>query len=164
MEDRIAQSLKVVIDQGRDYIQHGYYGLTPNEEFVTYVTRQGQLAHFPSIEIVRDRKEVEWFSTRFRKETYRFYIDCSVKSLSGEGAKRDIGTELLNDFASSVENWINEPRNIGYHIEGTDLTTMDGLANSLDPNYRRGFGLRSARIGYWTFILNHANGKYWVRE
>jgi len=164
MKDRIAHSLKTLIDQGRDYIQHGYQDLTPGEEFVTYVTRQGQLAHFPAIEIVRSKKNVKWFSTRYRQEYYYFNIDCSVKSLTGAGAKREIAVELLNKFVSSVENWINEPKNIGYRIDGTDFNTFDGLATVSDTNYRRGFGLRSARITYWTYYINKATGKYWSKE
>jgi hypothetical protein len=157
-EDQIASSIKVVLETGRELIQKAYYDLTPNEEFAIYSTRQGQLSHFPAIEIVRINKKIDWQSFRFRREKYTFNIDCSVKSLSGSGGKRDVGTELLTSFSCAVMNWLNTPKNIDFDIQGTSLTVQDSLATGVDTNFRRGFGLRSARISYWTYLFNHVDG------
>jgi hypothetical protein len=158
IEDAVSNSIITLLETGRSVIEPAYIDLTPGESYKVFKDRQPQLTLAsagklgPAIEVIRNKKTVEWRYTQVREETYSYWIDCSIKSLHKEAAQ-----ELVNTFASAVLTWMNQLQNLQYRIIGTNVVTYDSKAEDLDIEYRKGYGLYTGRINYWTKIINPAH-------
>jgi len=153
--DQISDTIVEILERGRDIIQNGYYDLTPNEPFKCFKDAQKELTLAtasklgPAIEVVRNTKDSEWKYTRVKEEIYRFYIDCTIKSVHREAAQ-----ELLSEFASVVQSWLNQLENLKYQVKGSCATTYDSHCEDQEVEYKRGYGLHTARLDYFTKVVN----------
>lgn len=125
-------------------------GHNPSEgkPFAVYTDLQEQLIYTPSIEISERTTKTEIFSIGTQEDRFEYEIICTVDHNHPENSKK-----YLQVFSKAIMDLLNEFGNRSYVIPGYDFKAYFSEATDIDYGFRRGKGLKSSRINWYTKIL-----------
>jgi hypothetical protein len=150
-DDEVVTGIHDLLERGRPHIQAQLRRYQPDlAPFTIFPGRKVPLSPLPSIEIVRASPTLEqdWFATTVYGSKLNFFLDCSIQS-----TKETFGEKLASVFGKIIVKWLNHMPNKVFLIPNSNATNWDSQATGYDANYRRGAGLRTARVTYWVKVL-----------
>ena len=86
----------------------------------------------------------EWGAARIRHDTYRFVVDCMIKTSHAE-----IVDEYIINFALGVTNWLLDFNDLQPVIAEVDQKAFDSWIDNCEFGYTKGQVWRIARLDYW---------------
>jgi len=150
LSDQLIESIKDILERGKVEIEAALAAKGYNEQIAyIYSEEQHQTELFPAIQITQVTREVEWAATRVRNETYKFTIDCMVKTL-----KREESGRYIRCFASACQNWMNSFENLRYFVTGTKVMVYDSFCPVVTYGFKREGIIRVGRLEYFAKTQN----------
>lgn len=116
--------------------------------FKVYRDMQDQLLYTPAIEIVSQGRETEIFSIGTQEDHFNYDILCTVNNNHPE-----FSAEYMRIFANSIQDILNDFSSRNFIVPGYSFCVYYSEARDMEYGYRRGKGLRSARISWMAKLL-----------
>jgi len=147
--DQIMLHLENVLESDRWKIQQGYRSFL-SDDFVIFRGRQANIPKYPVIEIIRGTVSSAWSATQTIRETYNYFLDCSIRH-----ASREVSGEFVTTFGRTIQLLLNSYSNLSFDIPGTiNVRGFDSFAPTSDPGFRRAAGERTSRVAWWCKVEN----------
>lgn len=112
-------------------------------EYSVFRALQEQLVNLPAIEVVERGKSNEIRMMGTQEDTFNFDIIVSINSNHPEW-----GDTYCRVVVDAIEQYLNDYKNRKFDIPNTIFCAYYSEAKNTDYSFRRGQGLRSAKISW----------------
>lgn len=108
------------------------------------------VAKYPTIRIIAQPKETEWFATRTRIDKFPLFFDCCAR----KAAPKEQIDLFIQDFTGLLHNWLIRFNALQQVIHNTSVTFFDSWAGNVTTGYSSDGAMRIGRINWWCKIAN----------
>jgi hypothetical protein len=130
----------------REY-QRDAEGDNLGSEYTVFRAQQEQLVDLPSIEVILKGKTNEIKMIGTQQDTFNYDLIVSIDSNHPEW-----GDTYCRVVVDAIEQYLNDYKRRKFEIPETNFCAFYSEAKNTDYSFRRGQGLRSAKIS-WSCII-----------